>query len=105
MDTQLKKGVLKLCVLSILDKNDTYGYFIYKSIDHILDISESTIYPILRRLVNEGYLTTYLKPSVHGPARKFFKITPTGKTHLALLQNTWQSFENKVNRLIGENVE
>ncbi len=102
MDTQLKKGVLDLCVLSIIDEKDTYGYFIYQAIDYVLGISESTIYPILRRLVKEGYLTTYLKPSVHGPARKFFKLTDIGRTHLNSLQDAWQTFEYKVNQLIGE---
>ncbi len=103
MDAQLKKGVLELCVLSIIDHEETYGYYIYQSVNGVLGISESTIYPVLRRLVKKNYLSTYLKPSVHGPARKFFKITEEGKTHLVSLRKGWKSFEKSVNHLIGVN--
>lgn len=100
MDTQLKKGVLDMCVLGILDKEDAYGYIIYQRINGILGISESTIYPILRRFVKAGYLHSYLKPSSTGPARKYFSITREGRTHYDDLIIQWKKFEETINRQV-----
>ncbi|MCF7924297.1 MAG: PadR family transcriptional regulator [Candidatus Izimaplasma sp.] len=105
MSIQLKKGVLDLCVLSKLSYKDSYGYDIYQTIDNILGISESTIYPILRKMVKEGYLTTYLKESPEGPARKYFKITRFGKKHLENLKNDWITFVRNVESLLVEERE
>jgi PadR family transcriptional regulator PadR len=98
MDTQLKKGVLDMCVLGILNKEDAYGYIIYQRINAILGISESTIYPILRRFVKAGYLRSYLKPSSTGPARKYFSITFEGRNHYDDLIIQWKKFEETINR-------
>lgn len=100
MSTQLKKGVLDMCVLSSLSYQDSYGYDIYQTIDKTLGISESTIYPILRKLVKEGYLTTYLRESPDGPARKYFKITRLGRQHLDTLLSDWDQFTKDVNSLL-----
>ena len=59
MDTQIKKGLLDLCVLSFLIDKDMYGYEIVQSISKSIEVSEGTIYPILRRLSKEGYFETY----------------------------------------------
>ena len=75
MSTQLKKGVLDLVVLSKIDEKDRYGYDIYQEISKHMIISESTIYPILRKIVKEGLCKTYLKESSEGPPRKYFKIS------------------------------
>ncbi|MFW6298579.1 MAG: PadR family transcriptional regulator [Bacillota bacterium] len=100
MDAQLKKGVLDLMVLSVLKKMDAYGYIIYQRLNASLGISESTIYPILRRMVKAGYMDTYLKPSGLGPARKYFTLTPEGHDHHRRLMESWQSFENTVNTFV-----
>lgn len=100
MSIQLKKGILDLCVLSKLSLNDSYGYDIYQTINNVLGISESTIYPILRKMVKEGYLTTYLQESPEGPARKYFKITRLGKKHLQNLKDNWITFVKDVNSLL-----
>jgi len=105
MQIQLKKGVLELCVLSILSRQDTYGYNIYQVIDRLLGISESTIYPILRKLVKEGYVTTYLKPSVNGPARKYFTLTDQGKAKFTTLLSEWQMFQTNVKRILGSDAQ
>lgn len=97
MDTQLKKGVLDMCVLGILKNEDAYGYIIYQRINGLLGISESTIYPILRRFVKAGYLHSYLKPSNTGPARKYFSITEEGKRHYKELIIQWKKFEETIN--------
>jgi len=101
MSTQLKKGVLELCVLNILERQDSYGYDIYQEINSNMFISESTIYPILRKLVKEGLCTTYLKESTEGPPRKYFKTTELGDTKLKSLKDNWLSFYKTVNSMIG----
>ncbi|MFP4078360.1 MAG: PadR family transcriptional regulator [Candidatus Izemoplasmataceae bacterium] len=100
MDAQLKKGVLDLMVLSILKTMDAYGYIIYQRLNASLGISESTIYPILRRMVTAGYVDTYLKPSGLGPARKYFTLTKEGHAHHEDLLESWHSFESTVNTFI-----
>ena len=100
MDIQLKKGVLDLCVLSRLSYQDTYGYDIYQTLDRVLGISESTIYPILRKMVNEGYLTTYLKASFNGPPRKYFKMTQLGRKKLESRMREWDDFIKGVESLL-----
>jgi PadR family transcriptional regulator PadR len=101
MSAQLKKGVLDLCVLNIVLKEDSYGYDIYQNINSDLMISESTIYPILRKLVKEGYCKTYLKESNEGPPRKYFKITDLGQAKLDVLRGEWNDFTQTVNKMLG----
>ena len=101
MDIQLKKGILDLLVLNILSTEDAYGYDIYQSIKRELNISESTIYPILRKMVKEGYLDTYLEASPDGPPRKYFKLTKTGKTRYNSLCSSWIDFKDSIERLLN----
>lgn len=106
MSVQLKKGVLEMVVLSKIDERDTYGYDIYQEINRNMGISESTIYPILRKLTKEGLCNTYLRESSGGPPRKYFKITGQGKTKLGDLKFDWKRFERIVNIMIrGERYE
>lgn len=100
MDTQLKKGVLELCVLTILGKRDCYGYELIDEISKSIQISEGTIYPLLKRLRQEGYFTTYLKESQEGPPRKYYKITDLGHETKVKLQYEWYEFVNGVNKII-----
>ena len=101
MDVQLKKGVLDLCVLSIVSKAPSYGYDIYQNINAVFTISESTIYPILRKMVTEDYLQTYLEESPEGPPRKYFKITEIGLSRLRYLLDEWRTMNAHVNHIIG----
>ena len=78
MVTQFKKGVLELCVLSLISKKDCYGYEIVDLISRGIELSEGTIYPLLRRLTKEEYCTTYLKETSEGPPRKYNKNTEKG---------------------------
>ena len=100
MSTQLKKGVLEMVVLSKIAQQDSYGYDIYQYIDSYMIISESTIYPILRKLTKEGLCSTYLRESNEGPPRKYFKITRMGLERLDELKVDWKKFERVVNTLI-----
>lgn len=106
MSIQLKKGVLEMVVLSKIDEQDTYGYDIYQEINKYMIISESTIYPILRKLTKEGLCETYLRESSGGPPRKYFKITNKGRIKLDDLRFDWKKFEKVVNIMIrGERYE
>jgi len=106
MSTQLKKGVLELVVLSKMEEKDRYGYDIYQEISHHMIISESTIYPILRKIVKEGLCETYLKESSEGPPRKYFRLTKKGKEKLLFLRQDWLKFQRVVNLMIrGEKYE
>jgi len=100
MNIQFKKGVLELCVLSILDRKDCYGYELVSDISKCITISEGTIYPLLRRLTKEGLFTTYLKESQEGPPRKYYQLTTKGEQVLSDLTNQWYSFVHGVNKLI-----
>ena len=66
MNTQYKKGVLELCVLSLLHKRDCYGYEISDFLSQHIDIADGTVYPILRKLKSDGLLTTYLRRKAAG---------------------------------------
>ena len=76
-DPQLKRGLLDNCVLSLLRKGDSYGYQIIKDLSPCVSISESTLYPILRRLEQNGCLSVY-SVEHNGRLRKFYRITPRG---------------------------
>ena len=77
MDIQLKKGILDICVLYAISKSESYGYKIISDLQGIIDISESTLYPILKRLEAGGYLTTRTV-EYGGRLRRYYKITPSG---------------------------
>lgn len=101
MNTQFKKGVLELCVLSLLKQGDKYGYELADTVGKKIDISEGTIYPLLKRLRAEGYFEVYLKESTSGPARKYYKLTQKGKDMQAHLEAEWQEFTKSVSAFIG----
>ncbi|MCJ8008541.1 PadR family transcriptional regulator [Lederbergia wuyishanensis] len=105
MNVQFKKGVLELCVLALLDKQDRYGYELVQKISDQIAISEGTVYPLLRRLTKEEYFTTYLQESSEGPSRKYYKLTAKGRKYLYELIQEWQEFISGVNQLIKEGVD
>ena len=77
MDAQLKKGLLEVCVLSAIREQESYGYKIISELAPYVEISESTLYPILRRLEASGAVTTR-SAEYNGRLRKYFRITPVG---------------------------
>lgn len=100
MNIQFKKGVLELCVLSILSRKDCYGYELVNEISQNIVISEGTIYPLLRRLMNEGLFTTYLKESTEGPPRKYYTLTDLGRKEQQALREEWERFHEGVEVII-----
>ncbi|MFA1821808.1 PadR family transcriptional regulator [Virgibacillus oceani] len=102
MNIQFKKGVLELCVLVLLDKQDRYGYELVQKISERIAVSEGSVYPLLRRLAKEGYFTTYLQESKEGPSRKYYSLTDKGRDYLMQLRSEWITFSAGVNEVIKE---
>ncbi|MGD6886916.1 PadR family transcriptional regulator [Staphylococcus shinii] len=102
MNVQFKKGALELLVLLIINNNDQYGYSLIQIIAKKIAISEGTIYPLLRRLVKEGYLNSYYEPSREGPSRKYYAITVKGNERLKKLTEEWNMFTESINSFMKE---
>lgn len=102
MNVQFKKGVLTLCALVLAANKDLYGYELVHSISQKFTISEGSVYPLLRRLTNEGYFTTYLQESQEGPPRKYYQLTKEGRKYLEELLREWQQFSEGVELIIKE---
>lgn len=105
MNTQFKKGVLELLVLVIVGEKDRYGYELVERVSKIVDVNEGTIYPILKRLTNEGYFENYLEESKEGPIRKYYHITVLGKKRCEVLKKEWLAFSNSVNEFMKRSKE
>lgn len=103
MSIQLKKGALQLCVLSLLARGDTYGFELVGAISAHVKISEGTIYPLLKRIKDDGYVTTYLQESQEGPPRKYYKITELGLSNLETLKEEWHSLVAGINQILAGN--
>ncbi len=88
MDIQLKRGLLEICVLAAIKTEESYGYRIIKDVAPFVEISESTLYPILRRL-EAGELLTVRSAEHNGRLRKYYKITNAGRARLAEFTSEW----------------
>ncbi|MDX9691627.1 MAG: PadR family transcriptional regulator [Acholeplasmataceae bacterium] len=89
MKQQVKKGVLEIFVLAILLKEDSYGYKIVSDLSMYVEMSESTLYPILRRLEKQDELKTY-NQLFQGRNRKYYQITAKGKKHIEDFMDEWE---------------
>ena len=89
MDAQLKRGMLEACVLSVLARGDSYGYQLVKDISGCVEVSESTLYPILRRLEAGGFLRVFSREH-SGRLRKYCGITDAGRERLDELREEWK---------------
>ena len=92
LDPQLKRGLVEICVLSALGRNDSYGYQIIKDLSGCVEISESTLYPILRRLEAAGSLTVY-SVEHSGRLRKFYHITDQGREQIVSVLAGWPEIQ------------
>lgn len=102
MNSQFKRGIIELCVLSCLAESDMYGYQIINDMSRHLDVNENTIYPILRRLTNEDYFTTYLQESTEGAPRKYYQMTQKGFEYYMQLREEWDAFIGGVYHIINQ---
>ena len=88
MEAQLKRGFLDVCVLASINRQDSYGYQIVKDVPSSLHLTESTLYPLLKRLESAGLLTVYAIEH-NGRLRKYYRITPAGVTYLDEFLKDW----------------
>lgn len=93
MDAQLKRGFLDVCVLASINRQDSYGYQIVKDVPESLHLTESTLYPLLKRLEAAGYLTVYAVEH-NGRLRKYYRITPEGTAYLNAFLDEWDDVMN-----------
>ena len=93
---QLKRGVLELCVLAVLSRNDAYAYDIAAQLAKAIDMGEGTIYPLMRRMQSDGLVETYLVESQSGPPRKYYRLTPAGRASFTQQKAEWAAFTTAV---------
>ena len=96
--------LLDACVLAVLSGGDAYGYSLTQRVKERLDISESTLYPVLRRLERDGYLRVYDRP-FQGRNRRYYAITQVGQTYLGVRRDEWKEFRGGVDALLEEESE
>ena len=89
-----------MCVLVLLGERDRYGYELVQDISHRFEISEGSIYPLLRRLRDDGCVITYLQESAEGPARKYYSLTQYGRSIRDNLVSEWHEFTAAVSSLL-----
>lgn len=100
MNVQFKKGALDVCVMALLKKKDCYGFELASTVSRFIDISEGTVYPLLKRLKDDKLVDTYLIESTEGPPRKYYTMTPAGKSYYIELLKQWRAFTKGVEQII-----
>jgi PadR family transcriptional regulator PadR len=103
MNPQYKKGVIELCVLSMLYRRDCYGYEVSEDISKHIDIAGGTVYPILRKLKSAGMVSTYLSEESGGPPRKYYVLTKLGREGYLSAKTEWLDFVQSVGGMLEEN--
>jgi PadR family transcriptional regulator PadR len=99
---QMRKGVLELCILSILSQGDAYPTEIIDKLkDTRLVVVEGTLYPLLTRLKNTGLLSYRWEESNSGPPRKYYRLTEPGELYLKELKVSWQELVEAVNKTLA----
>lgn len=106
MNSQFKRGIVELCVMKLLSARHMSTFEILQIISKDLDVNENTVYPILRRLSNEGLLAIEKsKEEGMGAPRKYYLLTDLGSTKLAQLEAEWNKFLGNVSNILGGNYE
>ncbi|MGN1293466.1 PadR family transcriptional regulator [Weissella soli] len=101
MSMQLSKELTDGIVLAFLAEQDLYGYVLTKSVQEVFAVSESTMYPVLRRIKAKGWVTTYDEP-FEGRNRRYYSITKEGRVALQDLQMDWHDFSARVEHILGD---
>lgn len=102
--SQMIRGTLEYCIILMLDKKTYYGYEILQELSKypIISSTESTVYPLLRRLEKDNYLKSFWKESAQGiPPRKYYSLTPQGKEYLECMNNEWNNLLQAMSNLKG----
>lgn len=101
MDAQLKRGLLDACVLTVLNRGDSYGYRLVRDVGALIEVSESTLYPILKRLAAGGLVTVHAVEH-NGRLRKYYRITEAGANRLRAFLTEWRAVARAVQRMEEE---
>ena len=101
MESQLKRGLLEICVLATLRNSESYGYKIIKDVSAVIPISESTLYPILKRLETNNCVTSY-SVEHNSRLRKYYKITDVGLNKIQEFLIDWQVISNAHKYILGD---
>ncbi|HIR96008.1 MAG TPA: PadR family transcriptional regulator [Candidatus Coprenecus stercorigallinarum] len=102
--TQMRRGVLEYCILSILSKKDSYASSILSELKNArMIVVEGTIYPLLIRQKNQGLLTYRWEESPQGPPRKYYQITEKGRQALVEMDSAWQELVESIETI--KNIE
>ena len=101
MDIQMKKGLLDVCVLALLKRGDSYGYQLVADLSGVVEVSESTLYPILKRLEAAGQLVTYTREH-NGRLRRYYRITRAGLHRINEFTGEWRQMERIYAFIRGE---
>jgi len=101
MNKQFKKGVLDLVLLHLIHESPATAYELLKKLETTLGVTQNTIYPLLRRLENDGFLTHERSASQVGAPKKLFKLTANGLEHYRNLYNDWMAFNTKIEAILG----
>ncbi len=96
---QIPSTLLEACVLSLLSDQPAYGYSLTQTIKDSLEVSESTLYPVLRRLETESLLSTYDEPET-GRLRRYYALTDQGRAELAAIQSAWKTFKRSIDKTL-----
>src|SRR5204863_5143767 len=102
LQVQLRKGVLEMCVLALLAREDGYAYDIASRLAEDIGMGEGTIYPLMRRMQTDGLVKTYLEESSSGPPRKYYQLTRAGHAALAAQRAEWNSFVTSVAKVLSD---
>lgn len=103
--SQLVRGTLEYCILLMLEKKTYYGYEILQTLSKypIVASTESTVYPLLRRLQKENYLQSTWQDTIEGlPPRKYYSLTQEGEKYLNAMSDEWQNLLSTISNLKGE---
>ena len=100
---QLRRGVVEYCVLGLLSREPMYGWQLSDELGRAgLIASIGTLYPLLARLRDNGWVTTFERPGESGPVRKYYRLTEAGQAQLAYFRVHWQPFARTVTNLVEE---
>jgi PadR family transcriptional regulator PadR len=100
--TQFRKGLVELCVLATLRDGEAYGYQIVERLSRAagLEITESTVYPLLARLARDDLVSVRTRPSPTGPPRRYYRLTDAGRRRLHAMAAHWHQVQGSVNQLL-----
>ncbi|MGI5959049.1 MAG: PadR family transcriptional regulator [Massiliimalia sp.] len=104
MTFNISSALLEACVLSSLEQEDAYGYILTQKVKEVMSISESTLYPVLRRLLNTGYLMAYDQP-FQGRNRRYYHLTDVGKDQLETYRKDWIIYRGQVDKILMGGVQ